>query len=104
VQGLHRVRIAPTERGSDGRKPRRYGAGYRDVVAWIVAGLLLVIWVGLVSARRRAARREAAARARARARRNKVPLVSANVRGQPAQKPDIWREEQDAAAREEGVA
>jgi hypothetical protein len=75
------------------------------VVAWIVAGLLLVVWLGLVGARRRAARREAEARARARARRNRVPLVSANVRGQPAQKHDIWREEHDAAAaREEGVA
>jgi len=75
------------------------------VGTWIVAGIaLLAILVGLVSARRRAARRSAEARARARARRNRVPLVSANVRGQSAQKPDIWREASDAASSEERVA
>ena len=85
--------------------PCRCGAGYRDVGTWIVAGIaLLAILVGLVSARRRAARRSAEARARARARRNRVPLVSANVRGQSAQKPDIWREASDAASSEERVA
>jgi hypothetical protein len=28
-----------------------------------------------------------------------VPLVSANVRGQPLRKPDIWREEAEAVSR-----
>jgi hypothetical protein len=33
-----------------------------------------------------------------------VPLVSANVRGQSAQKQDIWREEVEASSRPERVA
>jgi len=67
------------------------------VGTWIVAGAaLLAVWAGLVAARRRAARREAEARARNRARRNRVPLVSANLRGQSAQKTDIWRDEKNA--------
>jgi hypothetical protein len=79
--------------------PRRSGAEYRDVDAWIVAGIvLLACWVWLAGVRRRAAQREAAAKARARARRQRVPLVSANVRGQPAHKPDIWREETEGAS------
>jgi hypothetical protein len=41
------------------------------------------------------------AKARARARRQRVPLVSANVRGQPVHKPDIWREETQVATRDE---
>lgn len=70
--------------------------------AWIVAGIVLLgCWVGLASARRRAARREAAARARARARHRRVPLVSSNVRGLRAHKPDIWREEAETATRDE---
>ena len=82
--------------------PRRSGAEYRDVGAWVVAGIvLLACWAGLAGVRRRAARREAAAKARARARRQPVPLVSANVRGQPAHKPDIWREEAEVVARDE---
>jgi hypothetical protein len=75
------------------------------VGTWIVAGMaLLAIWAALVGARRRAARRAAEARARARARRNRGPLVSANVRGQSAQKPDIWREASEAQSSEERVA
>jgi hypothetical protein len=82
--------------------PRRSGAEYKEVDAWIVAGsVLLACWIGFAGARRRAARREAEAKARARARRQRVPLVSANVRGQPAHKPDIWREEAEVAARDE---
>ena len=82
--------------------PRRSGAGYRDVGAWVVAGIvLLACWAGFAGVRRRAARREAEAKARARARRQRVPLVSANVRGQAAHKPDIWREEAEVAARDE---
>ncbi len=85
--------------------PCRCGAGDRDVGTWIVAGVaLLAIWAALVGARRRAARRAAEARARLRARRNRVPLVSANVRGQSTQKPDIWREASEAAASDERVA
>jgi len=80
--------------------PRRAGAGYREVSAWIVAGgVLLACWIGMAGARRRAARRAAEAKARARARRQRVPVVSANVRGQSARKPDIWREETESASR-----
>lgn len=85
--------------GPSGRRPRRTGAGYRDVGAWIVAGtLLLAVWVGIAGARRRAAQRQAEARARARSRRQRVPLVSSNLRGQATRKPDIWREEAEAAS------
>jgi C4-dicarboxylate-specific signal transduction histidine kinase len=85
--------------------PRRSGAGYREVGAWIVAGtVLLACWIGMACAGRRAARREAAARARARQRRQRVPLVSANVRGQSTRKPDMWRDESESAARDERVA
>ena len=85
--------------------PRRPDAEYRDVHAWVTAGglLLAVVWV-LAAARRRRARRELEAKTRARARRQKVPLVSANVRGQSDRKPDIWRDEREAAARDERVA
>jgi hypothetical protein len=75
------------------------------VGTWIAVGLLLLgVLAGLVGARRRAERRAAEARARARARRNRVPLVSANLRGQSAQKPDIWRDEAHGGVREEHVA
>lgn len=85
--------------------PRRSGAGYREVGAWIVAGtVLLACWIGVACARRRAARREAAAKARARIRRQRVPLVSANVCGQPVRKPDIWRDESESVERDERVA
>lgn len=84
--------------------PRRPDAEYRDVHAWVTAGglLLAVVWV-LAAARRRRARRELEAKTRARARRQKVPLVSANVCGQSDRKPDIWRDEREAAARDERV-
>lgn len=85
--------------------PSRSGAGYRDVGTWIVLGtVLLAAWIGIASARRRAAQRAADARARARARRTRVPLVSANVRGQSMGRPDIWREELDAVSRDERAA
>jgi hypothetical protein len=92
-----------------GRAPRLRPLAWIAPMAYIaplvVAGMaLLAIWAGLVGARRRAARRAAEARARARARRNRVPLVSANVRGQSAQKPDIWREASEAESSEERVA
>lgn len=82
--------------------PGHSGTGYRDVVAWIVAGtVLFACWLGFAGRRRKAARRAAAARARLRARQRRMPLVSANVRGQPARKPDIWREATDVATRDE---
>ena len=66
------------------------------MVAWIVAGaVLLAALVGLLVSRRRAARRMAEARARARARRYRAPLVSSNLRPQTERKPDIWREARD---------
>jgi hypothetical protein len=72
------------------------------VGAWVVAGIVvLACWAGFAGVRRRAARRDAMAKARARARRQRVPLVSANVRGQPVHKPDIWREETQVATRDE---
>ena len=76
-----------------------------EVGTWITVGVLLLgVLAALVGARRRAERRAAEARARARARRHRVPLVSANLRGQSAQKPDIWRDEARGGAREEHVA
>lgn len=82
--------------------PGHAGAEYRDVGAWIVAGVvLLACWVGVARMRRRAARRAAEAKARARLRQRRVPLVSSNVRGQPAHRPDIWREQAETAARDE---
>jgi uncharacterized membrane protein len=75
------------------------------VGTWIVVGtVLLAAWIGIASARRRAAQRVADARARARARRTRVPLVSANVRGQSTDRPDIWRDELDAVSRDERAA
>jgi uncharacterized membrane protein len=75
------------------------------VGTWIVLGaVLLAAWIGIASARRRAAQRAADARARARARRTRVPLVSANVRGQSMDRPDIWRDELDAVSRDERAA
>ena len=67
--------------------------------ALLLAGVtLLALWGVVRVARRRAARRaaEAEAEARARARRRTVPVVSSNVRGQPARSSaggrDLWTE------------
>lgn len=85
--------------------PSRSGAGYRDVGAWIVlSAVLFAAWLGIAVARRRAAQRAADARVRARARRTRVPLVSANVRGQSTDRPDIWRDERETVSRDEGAA
>jgi len=85
--------------------PRSSVAEYRDVDAWLTAsGVLLAVVLVLAAARRRSARRELEAKTRARARRQKVPLVSANVRGQSDRRTDIWRDEREAAARDEPVA
>lgn len=86
---------------------RAVAAGtHTDVGTWIgVSLLLLAVLAALVGARRRADRRAAEARARLRARRSRVPLVSANLRGQSAQKPDIWRDSAgEDTAREGRVA
>lgn len=66
----------------------------------MAGAVALAILFGWVGARRRAARRAAAARARLRTRRNRVPLVSANVQGQSLGKPDIWRDEAEGAKRD----
>jgi hypothetical protein len=74
-----------------------------DVGTWIGVGLLLLaVLAALVGARRRADRRAAEARARLQARRSRVPLVSANLRGQSAQKPDIWRDSADKSTARKG--
>ena len=84
--------------------PRRSGAEHREVDAWIVAGgVLLACWIGYAGARRRALQRKAEAKARARARRQRVPLVSSNVRGQPTRKADIWRDESGIDGRDQGA-
>ena len=71
------------------------------MVGWLVAGaVVLAILGGWVGARRRAERRAADARARLRARRSRVPLVSANVQGLSSGKPDIWRDETEGARRD----
>jgi hypothetical protein len=71
------------------------------VDAWIIAAVVLfAACLALAAARRRARRRAEQLRARARARRRRAPLVSANVRPQSDRKPDIWRDEREAAARE----
>ena len=81
--------------------PRRSGAESREVDAWLVAGAMaLAVLCGWVGARRRAARRAADARARLRARRSRMPLVSANVQGLSSGKPDIWRDEAEGAKRD----
>jgi len=64
----------------------------------MLAGVtLLALWGVIIAARRRAARRAAEdAEARARARRRPIPVVSSNLRGQPAREPnrgrDLWEE------------
>jgi hypothetical protein len=63
----------------------------------LASATLLALWGVIIVARRRAARRAAeAAEARARARRRPIPVVSSNLRGQPARGPDrvrdLWAE------------
>jgi hypothetical protein len=76
------------------------------VTALLIAAaiLLLAIWCAVVLARRRAARRAAEREARARARRRKVPVVSANVRGLHEDETDLWVQETQVASREGRVA
>jgi hypothetical protein len=67
---------------------------------WIAALLALAVaWGWLVALRRKAVRRAAEARARLRARRRRIPAVSANVRGlsgpPPVRQDDLWARETD---------
>jgi hypothetical protein len=72
-----------------------------EVDAFSIAALLLLVGslVAAGAARRRAARRRAEEIARARARRRKVPVVSANVRGLPSGEPDLWVDERNPTPR-----
>jgi phage protein D len=72
-----------------------------EVDALSIAALLLLVGslVAAGSARRRAARRRAEKQARARARRRKVPVVSANVRGLPSGEPDLWVDDRNSTPR-----
>jgi hypothetical protein len=70
------------------------------VDALIAAGVaLLALWFGVGAARRRSERRADEARARAQARRPRVPVVSANLRGQSAASQDLWQESTPRAGR-----
>jgi hypothetical protein len=94
----------PVAPGPGGRELHRRRAANedRDVNALLSAAvvLLLAIWGAAMLARRRAARRAAAREARVRARRRKVPVVSANVRGLPGNETDLWVQETQAASRD----
>jgi hypothetical protein len=57
----------------------------------VAAFALLVALVAAARARRNAARRAAEARERARRRRRSMPLVSANLRGLPQDREDLWK-------------
>lgn len=61
---------------------RTQGRG-TGVEALLVVGALAILaaWAAVILARRRAVRRAAAERARLKARRRKIPVVSANLRG-----------------------
>jgi hypothetical protein len=72
-----------------------------EVDAFSIAALLLLVGslVAAGAARRRAERRRAEERARARARRRKVPVVSANVRGLPSGESDLWVDDRHSTPR-----
>ncbi len=72
-----------------------------EVDAFSIAALLLLIgsFVAAGAARRRAARRRLEELARARARRRKVPVVSANVRGLPSGEDDLWVDDRKPPSR-----
>ena len=65
------------------------------VDTWTIAALVLLIATLCTTGlrRRRAARRLEEERARLRARRRRVPVVSANLRGLPPGETDLWAEE-----------
>jgi hypothetical protein len=62
--------------------------------------MLLAALCAAGAARRSAARRREELRQRARARRRKLPVVSANVRGLPPAATDLWAAENDPRHRE----
>lgn len=74
------------------------GKGDRGVSILLVIGALAVLaaWVAVVVARKRAARRAAVARARLRARRRRLPVVSANLRGLEFREPGLSFDDRDA--------
>jgi hypothetical protein len=73
------------------------------VEPFIAAVVALLIALGAVArSRRHAARRAAEERERARRRRRTMPLVSANVRGLPQEREDLWKP--DAPIRKDRVA
>ena len=74
-----------------------------EVDASSIAALLVLLAAlcAAGSARRRAARRREEDRQRALARRRKVPVVSANVRGLPPAATDLWAAEGEAARRQD---
>lgn len=64
------------------RLARTQGRGTGVEAILVVAALaILAAWAVVIVARRRAVRRAAAERARLKARRRKIPVVSANLRG-----------------------
>jgi hypothetical protein len=68
-----------------------------DALAW-AALLIPVAALGLATVRRRRVERRAAQRlARIRARRRKIPVVSANVRGLPESDNDLWAKELESS-------
>lgn len=70
---------------------------------FIVAAVTLCVALGaLARSRRHAARRAAEERERARRRRRTMPLVSANVRGLPQEREDLWKA--DTPVRKDRVA
>ncbi|HQR25271.1 MAG TPA: hypothetical protein PK163_10830 [Steroidobacteraceae bacterium] len=70
---------------------------------FIVAAVALGVALGAFArSRRHAARRAAEERERARRRRRTLPLVSANVRGLPQEREDLWKA--DPPVRKDRVA
>lgn len=67
-----------------------------DAFLVVAALVILVAWAAVLVARRRAARRAAAERARLRARRRKVPVVSANLRGLEFREQELRFDDADA--------
>ncbi|MGB5103893.1 MAG: hypothetical protein WBO04_11335 [Steroidobacteraceae bacterium] len=67
-----------------------------DAFLVVAALAILAAWVAVIVARRRAMRRAAAERARLRARRRRVPIVSANLRGLEFRERDLRFDDVDA--------
>jgi len=79
------------------RIARTQGRGTGVDAFLVVAALaILAAWPAVIIARRRAVRRAAAERARLRARRRKVPVVSANLRGLEFREQELRFDDADA--------